>query len=548
MALASGARLGPYEILSAIGAGGMGEVYQAHDTKLGRDVAIKVLPEAFATDPERLARFKREARVLASLNHPHIAAIYGFEESDDVVALVLELVDGPTLADRIAQGAIALDEALPIARQIAEALEAAHEQGIIHRDLKPANIKLRSDGTVKVLDFGLAKLTEPVAASGTAAALLSQSPTITTPAMMTGVGMILGTAAYMSPEQAKGRPADKRSDVWAFGCVFYEMLTGKRAFEGDDVSDTLAAVLKGEPDWDTLPSSTPASIRKLIKRCLMKDRKQRLQAVGEARIALENPEQGEPAIVPGTAPSASRLSWFWPSASAVFFVVAAVLAVVHFRETPMPAQTVRASITLPESSSVHSFAVSSDGRSLVIAATVNGKRQLWLRALDALQAQAMPFTEDASYPFWSPDSRSIGFFAQGKLKRIAASGGPAQVVCEVPDGRGGSWNREDVIVFASSAGSPGTIQRIPASGGVPSDVTKTAGVLRFPVFLPDSRHFLYLVTRGSSEKDGVFLSALDGKDNRRILADLSSVVFAPPASGNPIGHILIVRENTLMAG
>ena len=220
----------------------------------------------------------------------------------------------------------------------------------------------------------------------------------------------------MSPEQAKGRPADKRSDVWAFGCVLYEMLTGKRAFEGDDVSDTLAAVLKGEPDWDTLPGSTPASIRKLIKRCLMKDRKQRLQAIGEARIALENPERGEPATAPATAPSASRPSWLWPSASAVFFVVAAVLAVVHFRETPLPAQTVRASITLPESSTVHSFAVSSDGRSLVIAATVNGKRQLWLRAMDALQAQAMPFTEDASYPFWSPDSRSIGFFATGQAQ------------------------------------------------------------------------------------------------------------------------------------
>jgi serine/threonine protein kinase len=546
--LAAGTRLGPYEILSPLGSGGMGEVYRARDTKLGRDVALKILPAVFSTDPERLARFTREAQVLASLDHPNIGAIHGFEESNGLQALVLELVDGPTLADRIATGPILLDEALPIARQIAEALEAAHEQGVTHRDLKPANIKLRSDGTVKVLDFGLAKLTEPLAASGTSAALLSQSPTITTPAMMTGVGMILGTAAYMSPEQAKGRPADKRSDVWAFGCVFYEILTGKRAFEGDDVSDTLAAVLKGEPDWDTLQGSTPVSIRKLIKRCLTKDRRQRLQAIGEARIALENPERDEPATAPATVPSAFRPSWLWPSASAVFFVVAAVLAVGRFRETLLPAQTVRASITLPESSTVHSFAVSSDGRSLVIAATVNGKRQLWLRAMDALQAQAMPFTEDASYPFWSPDSRSIGFFAQGKLKRIAASGGPAQAVCDVPAGRGGSWSREDIIVFASSAaGSPGAIQRVPAAGGVPSDVTKTAGVLRFPVFLPDSRHFLYLVTRGSSEKDGVFLSALDGKDNRRILADLSSVVFAPAASGNPIGHILFVRENTLMA-
>src|SRR5947209_1042539 len=258
MPLSAGTRLGPYEIASALGAGGMGEVYRAHDTKLGRDVALKILPDTFATDPERLARFQREAQVLASLNHPHIGAIYGLEESNGIRALVLELVEGPTLADRIAQGAIPLDEALPIARQIAEALEAAHEQGVIHRDLKPANIKLRPDGVVKVLDFGLAKLAEARAASG--AVELSQSPTITTPAMMTGMGMILGTAAYMSPEQAKGRPADKRSDVWAFGCVLYEMLSGTRAFAGEDVADVLAAILMKEPDWAAVPAKTPATI------------------------------------------------------------------------------------------------------------------------------------------------------------------------------------------------------------------------------------------------------------------------------------------------
>src|SRR5499433_879971 len=263
MPLRAGAHFGPYEILAAIGAGGMGEVYRARDTKLNRDVALKILPEAFAADASRLSRFKREAQVLASLNHPHIAAIYGFEDSGSTHALVLELVDGATLADRIAKGPIPLDEALLVAKQIAEALEAAHELGIIHRDLKPANIKLRDDGTVKVLDFGLAKALEPASAVSPA---LTASPTITTPAQMTGVGMILGTAAYMSPEQAKGRPADKRSDIWAFGCVLYEMLTGKRAFEGEDVSDTLANVLRGEPDWTALPKEVSPAVRILIER------------------------------------------------------------------------------------------------------------------------------------------------------------------------------------------------------------------------------------------------------------------------------------------
>ena len=284
MPLTAGAHLGPYEILGALGAGGMGEVYRARDTKLNRDVAIKVLPEAFTTDPDRLARFKREAHVLAALNHPNIAAIYGFEESDGVRALVLEFVNGPTLADRIAHGRLPIDEALPIARQIAKALEAAHEQGIVHRDLKPANVKLRDDGAVKVLDFGLAKALEPAAMPNPS---VTTSPTITSPAL-TQFGMILGTAAYMAPEQAKGRAADKRSDVWSFGCVLYEMLTGKRPFDGDDVSDTLAAVLRGEPDWQALPAETPTAIRRLLRRCLEKDRKRRLADAADARLETDD--------------------------------------------------------------------------------------------------------------------------------------------------------------------------------------------------------------------------------------------------------------------
>src|ERR1700730_6004729 len=304
MPLSAGTRLGPYEIVSALGTGGMGEVFRAHDTKLGRDVALKILPDTFATDPERLARFQREAQVLASLNHPHIGAIYGLEESNGFRALVLELVEGPTLADRIAQGAIPLDEALPIARQIAEALEAAHEQGVIHRDLKPANIKLRPDGVVKVLDFGLAKLAEAPAAPGGVG--LSQSPTITTPAMMTAVGIILGTAAYMSPEQAKGRVADKRSDVWALGCVLYEMLTGKRAFEGEDVSETLAAVLRDAPDWSALPSALPMLSRALIEGCLKKDRHQRIGDISTVSFLLSQTDMAPAGTEP---PGGRRPGW-----------------------------------------------------------------------------------------------------------------------------------------------------------------------------------------------------------------------------------------------
>jgi eukaryotic-like serine/threonine-protein kinase len=529
VALAPGTRLGVYEILSPLGAGGMGEVYRARDTTLKRDVALKVLPDAFSRDPERMARFQREAEVLASLNHPHIAHLYGIEDH----TLVMELVEGETLPCPLP-----VETALNYAKQMAEALEYAHERGVVHRDLKPANIKITPDGVVKVLDFGLAKAIDDPVPMGDP----SNSPTLTLGP--TRVGVILGTAAYMSPEQASGHPADRRADIWSFGAVLYEMLAGKRAFGGNSVPDTLATVLKLEPDWDALPTRTPASIRTLVRRCLTKDRKQRLQAIGEARIALEHPERDDPATTPAAAPSTSRLIWLLAAASAVLFAVAAALAFVHFRETPLPAQTVRSAITLPEHSTVQSFAVSPDGRSLVIAAEVNGKRQLWLRAIDALQAQAMPFTEDASYPFWSPDSRSIGFFAQGKLNRVPASGGPAQPLCAAIGGDGGSWNRDDVIVFAPGIGT--SIQRVASAGGAPVDVTQTkSGV--WPVFLPDGRHFLYLVLGATAEKTGVYVSSLDGSENRRVLADASGIAFAPLVQDNGRGHLLFVRGSALMA-
>jgi len=523
MHLSVGDRLSVYEILAPIGAGGMGEVYRAKDTRLDREVAIKVLPAAVGGDPERLARFEREAKVLASLNHPNIAQIYGVEDR----ALVMELVPGEPL-----KGPFPLGTALNYARQIAEALEAAHEKGIVHRDLKPANIMVTPAGVVKVLDFGLAAVANDPASSSADPA---KSPTLTM--RSTQAGMILGTAAYMSPEQARGKAVDKRADIWAFGVVLYEMLTGKRLFDGETISDTLAAVLKTEPDL----TQVPAKVRRLLEACLQKDPKLRLQAIGDWRLLLTDVQ---PQV---TALSPSRLKWLWPAATALFFIAAAALAFVYFHQTSPPGQTLRYTIAAPEGSTVHSFAISPDGRTLVVAAEVNGKRQLWLRAMDALQAQPMPFTEEATYPFWSPDSRYIGFFAEGKLKKVAASGGPAQSLCDAPDGRGGSWNRDDVIVFSPN-NFDGRIQQVAAAGGVSSDVTKTSfGDRRHPVFLPDGRHFLDMARRGTDQSYGVYVSTLDGKENRRILADLSSAVFAPPARSDRTGHILFVRENTLMA-
>src|SRR5262245_9973971 len=379
MPLAAGSRLGPYEVIASIGAGGMGEVYRATDTNLGRDVAIKVLPEAFAQDPERVARFEREAKTLASLNHPNIAIIYGLEKSQGTYALVMELVEGEDLSQRIARGPIPIDEVLPIAKQIAEALEAAHEQGIIHRDLKPANIKLRPDGTVKVLDFGLAKLAESPVAAAAGPSPVSMSPTITSPAMMTGVGVLLGTAAYMSPEQAKGREADKRSDIWAFGAVLYEMLSAKRAFARDDVSDTLVAVLRDDPDWSALPLETPARIRQVMRVCLQRIPKQRAQAIGDVRLAMEGAFD---APAPAKAPEPSRLpvlreAWLWVAAAVV--LTAGVTGVVMRSITAVPAQqplrrfehTLPRSLELPPGAGTL-VAVSPDGHTLVYRARENG--------------------------------------------------------------------------------------------------------------------------------------------------------------------------------
>jgi len=426
LALTPGTRLGVYEVTALLGEGGMGQVYRATDTKLKRQVAIKILPPSVAADHDRLARFQREAEVLASLNHPNIAGIYGLEESDGIKALVMELVEGPTLADRIAQGPIPLDESLPIASQIAEALEAAHERGIIHRDLKPFNVKVRPDDIVKVLDFGLAKALELVSSDGTDA---TASPTITSPAMMTRIGVILGTAAYMSPEQAKGRAADKRSDVWAFGCVLYEMVTGRRAFEGEDVSDTLAAVLRGEPDWTAVPEATPSPVVRLLRQCLEKDPKQRRRDIADVRLDL-NDAARYAATIPmiggnqafGRARRRGLLVYGVPA-----LVLGATIATVlsYALRPPDPidaAEPIELSILPPPGTSFPLEAgapwpsISPDGRQLAFVAVSAARvQQLWIRPLESATARPLARSEGAARPFWSADSGAIGFFADGKI-------------------------------------------------------------------------------------------------------------------------------------
>jgi serine/threonine protein kinase len=539
VALAPGTRLGAYEILSLIGSGGMGEVYRARDNRLNRDVAIKVLPSEVAADHDRLARFEREAQVLASLNHPNIAHIHGVEDSSGTPALVMELVDGPTLADRIAKGPIPLDEALPIAKQIAEALEAAHEQGIIHRDLKPANIKVRTDGTVKVLDFGLAKAFDPVAAGVGSATL---SPTLSIHA--TQAGVILGTAAYMSPEQARGKTVDRRADVWAFGCVLFEMFSGKRAFDADDVSATLAYVITKEPDWNVLPAETPIGIRRLLSRCLEKDPKRRLQASGEARIQIEDLLGGASEyLTPPQVPAQPRWSRTLPwAAASVLLAALGLLSFIHVREADLgiPPE-MRLEISTPATDHPSSFALSPDGRMIVFTVTADGQSSLWLRSLNSASAKPLRGTEDGIYPFWSPDSRSVGFFVDAKLKRIDIDGGSVQVLANTLafSPRGGTWSRDGVILFA-----PRTTQaifRVAATGGDASPVTQLLAPQSghvFPQFLPDGRHFLFYAI-GRPGMRGVYLGRLDGQDAQRVVEADTAATYASS------GHLLFVRQDTL---
>ena len=537
MALATGVRCGPYEITAKIGAGGMGEVYRARDTKLDRDVALKILPEAFASDPERLARFEREAKILAALNHPHIAHIHGLEESDGVRALVLELVDGPTLADRIAQGSIPIDDALTIARQIADALEAAHDRGIIHRDLKPANIKVRTDGTVKVLDFGLAKALDPTSA-GTVD--VTGSPTITSP--MTGVGAILGTASYMSPEQARGQAINKRTDIWAFGCVLFEMIAGRKVFPGTTISDTIAAVLERSPDWAALPPATPPPVRHVLARCLEKDPKHRWRDIGDVRIQLDDatgPQKDS--ATPKISRTGERAAW------ALLVALTGAVAVAMWPASPRaptPAE-IRFNLLFPRGMTADfpQLAISPDGQQIVVSPSfgTQGPSPLWLRSLASTSGRLLTGTEGAGFPFWSPDGRSIGFFADQKLKRLDFNSEAIQILADAPNARGGTWQSDGTILFAPNATGP--LFRVPATGGQATAATKLEigqNDHRAPFILPDGKHFVYYA-RGTPQVRGVHVARLDGTMTKRLLDADGAAVFAPS------GHLLFPRQGELLA-
>jgi serine/threonine-protein kinase len=544
MALTVGTRIGAYEIIGTLGAGGMGEVYRARDTRLKREVAVKILPESFASEPDRLVRFQREAEVLASLNHPNIAAIYGLEESDGTRALVMELVDGPTLADRIAQGPIPVDEALLLAKQIAEAVEAAHEQGIIHRDLKPANIKVRPDGTVKILDFGLAKALEP---TGAMSPNVSESPTITSPAMMTGVGVLLGTAAYMSPEQARGRPADKRSDVWSFGCVLYEMLTGRRAFEGEDTSETLAFVLTKEPDWRRLPPSLHPSVKTLLRRCLERDRRNRVGDISTALYVLSD------ASTLGVQITSSRdtkgigaATWrrLFPAVAAAGAALLAGTA-VWWTTRPAPSRLARTEIgtfgaTLIMQGSDRDVALVPDGSRLIY----RGDDQLFVRAIDRLEPERLSGLGNPRSPFVSPDGQWIGYFdGNTTLKKVSITGGPAVTIART-DGigsRGAAWSADGMIYFATNATDTG-IHRVSADGGEPMVLTKPNHENGeqdhlWPELLPGSQTVLFTIT------------ATVALENAQIaVLDLATGTYKVVVRGGSHGHYVPTGHLVYSAG
>ena len=547
-----------FNVTGVLGAGGMGKVYRARDTRLNRGVALKILPEAFAADPDRLARFQREAESLASLNHPNIAQIYGIEEEEDGTrALVLELVDGPTLEEQIAEGPVPLDDALAIATQIADALEAAHEAGVIHRDLKPANVKVRADGTVKVLDFGLAKALGTAPEHGDPHA----SPTIATAA--TRMGVIVGTAAYMSPEQARGRAIDRRTDVWAFGAVLFEMLTGRRAFAGDDFTTTLAEVIKSEPSWEGLSGDVSTAVSAVLRRCLRKDPKERMRDIGDVRLGLlgafEDPERPAATLPPaGAAPPETGGGWkrHWVGLAGTAVVIAAVAIgpAVWIAPPPAPSVAFPVRFTIPAAASNVPFVeLSPDGRHLAYLESDEGREgRLWIHSLETGQARELTAADTAGFTvFWSPDSRFLAFSAAGSLQRIDRTSGSVETVCDAPRLFGGSWNDDGVIVFGAISG----IMQVSAEGGTPVPLTRVdtaRGELGHVArFLPDGRHFLYLRASSDSTVSGIYVGALDGEpasqNPARLVATRQNATYAPPAGPAGGGHLLLLQGDRLLA-
>ena len=542
-----GTRIGPYEIVAHLGSGGMGEVYRARDAKLQRDVALKLLPPDLASDADRLARLTREAQLLASLNHPNIAAIYGVEESAGGTALVLELVEGPTLADRVAQGPIPLEDAVPLARQIADALEAAHEHGIIHRDLKPANIKVRHDGTVKVLDFGLAKAVTSSSASGPGRGATTQSPTLTDHA--TAAGVILGTAAYMSPEQARGRAVDRRADIWAFGVVLFEMLAGRRPFDGETISDALAAVIKDPPSWTVLPEGIPPSMRHLLGRMLEKDPRRRLRDIGDARLVLEDLQSGQADAGPVSAAPLGVPVWQralpWVIAAGATAVAGALIFASLTRPAPPPAVL---KYTLPiTGASLERTAtpvLSPDGRHV---AYVSGS-SLWIQDLDEIEPRALAGTNGAQFPFWAPDSREVAYLTSTALWRVGLDGSQPVRVASYRFSKGartpgGAWRADDTIVFSPAATGSGLLS-VPAQGGEFAELyardPKIEGDFHRPSLMPDGRSLLFVVDRLDTGPDTI--GALANGARKDILRLQGETLDSPVYSST--GHILYHRETT----
>jgi serine/threonine protein kinase/Tol biopolymer transport system component len=546
MAIPSGTRLGSYEVLSQIGAGGMGDVYQAHDTKLGRDVAIKVLPEAFAHDPERLSRFQREAKMLAALNHSNIATIHGLELSSGTSYLVMELVLGETLQGLVKRdGAMPIEEVLAIAKQIAEALEAAHEKAIIHRDLKPANVKVTPEGKAKVLDFGLAK----AFAGDTTSEDIGNSPTLSQAATMQGV--ILGTAAYMSPEQARGKACDKRTDIWSFGCVLYELLTGKQTFHGEDITDILAAVVRAEPDWQALPAATPIQVRDLLRRCLQKDKAKRLRDAGDARIEIE-----EALAAPTVSLSADvpvKRGWLQAVVLGLAVLIAAALATIatwNLKTSPAPQPTTRTVINLPPGQQLAgldsgpSVALSPDGTHLAYVARQGGAQRLYLRALDSIDSRPIPGTDGAVNPFFSPDGQWVGFSAGGNLKKVPVSGGAALTLAIVALPRGASWGSQGIIAFAPT--TDGALQQVPEAGGTPQLLTrleKRDNSHRWPEFLPGGKAILFAASATTSNwaNAQVAVQSLGTGERRDLIQGGTNPRYAAS------GHLVYAQGGSLMA-
>jgi len=553
--LSSGTRLGPYEVISPLGAGGMGEVYKAKDTRLGRDVAVKVLPAHLTDDPDVKARFEREAHAISQLTHPHICTLYDVGNSSGVEYLVMELLEGQTLADRLEKGPLPAEQVLKFGVEIADALDRAHRAGIVHRDLKPGNVMLTKSG-VKLLDFGLAK----VAASGESVSELSSLPTQAS-RPLTQKGTVMGTFQYMAPEQLEGKDADARTDIFAFGCVLYEMATGRRAFTGATQAALVSAILRDEPrPISAVAPLAPAALDRLVKTCLAKDPEDRWQSARDVRnelawIGQAGSQPAAPAPVITPRKNRERLAWALAIAAAGVAVAAIVASLRFAGRVRMLDQPLRSSIVMPENTAVRGVALSPDGRRLAfVARDASGQSHLWVRALDAYAVTPLPGTASSSFPFWSPDGRFIAFFADGKLKKIDAAGGPPQVICDAPEARGGTWSRDGIIVFATVVDGP--LFRVSAAGGTPAVLTKLDRARgetshRWPLFLPDGLHFVYLVANFASPGDmagmGIYERTLDSGKEKLLSSARSSVAFVPFSPGGLDGSLLFFRDGNLMA-